>query len=186
MVEEITVMGDSYDRAGILLEVLFEPVDTLGIEVVGRLVKKQHIGLLEQQTAQSHTATLAARQCRHLLVVRRTLECIHGAFELRIDVPRIGSVDFVLEFGLTGYELVHLVGVVEHIGVSESLVDLLKLSKQVHDWLHAFAHHLYDRLVGVEFGFLFKIPYRIARREHHLALIALVYAGYYLEQCRLT
>ena len=53
-------MGDGYDCAGILLQMLLEPVDRLGVEVVGRFVEQQHIGLLEKKAAESHATALSS------------------------------------------------------------------------------------------------------------------------------
>ena len=54
-------MGHSYDGAFILLKVLLQPVNGLCIEVVGRLVEQENIGLLEQQAAESYTSALSTR-----------------------------------------------------------------------------------------------------------------------------
>ncbi|MPM36470.1 hypothetical protein SDC9_83067 [bioreactor metagenome] len=40
MVEEVTVVRDTDHRSLVLLQMLLQPVDRLGIEVVGRLVEK--------------------------------------------------------------------------------------------------------------------------------------------------
>ena len=42
----------------ILLQMLLKPVYALSVEVVGRLVEQQHVGLLQQQSAESYTTTL--------------------------------------------------------------------------------------------------------------------------------
>ena len=42
------------------MQVLFKPIDALGIQVVGRLVKQQYIRLLQQQSAKSHPSALTA------------------------------------------------------------------------------------------------------------------------------
>ncbi len=165
---------------------LFEPVDALGVEVVGRLVEQEYVGLLEQQAAQGHTAAFASRECGHLLVVGRTLQGVHGALEFRVDVPGVGRVELVLKLGLTGQQGIHLVGILKHIGVAKRLVYLVKLGDEVHDGLHALAHHFDDGLFGVELRVLLQIAHRVARREYHFALIALVDAGDNLEQRRLT
>ena len=60
IVEEIAVVGDEDDVAGIVDQMLFEPLDALGVEVVGRLVEQQDAGLLEQQPRQRDAALLAA------------------------------------------------------------------------------------------------------------------------------
>jgi hypothetical protein len=48
--------------AAVVLQELLQPVDALGVEVVGRLVEQQQVGMAEQQPAQSHSAALTARQ----------------------------------------------------------------------------------------------------------------------------
>ena len=62
VVEEVAVVGDRHDRAGVVLQELLEPVDALGVEVVGRLVEQQQVGAAEQQPAQRDAAPLAAGQ----------------------------------------------------------------------------------------------------------------------------
>lgn len=49
VVEEVAVVGDGDDGAGVALEVLLEPEDGLGVEVVGGLVEQQQVGLLQEQ-----------------------------------------------------------------------------------------------------------------------------------------
>ena len=51
VVEEVAVVGDDQDRAGILAQMALEPVHGLGVEMIGRLVKQQEVGLLEQEAA---------------------------------------------------------------------------------------------------------------------------------------
>jgi hypothetical protein len=59
-------VGNSDDRTLVLLEMSLEPLDTLGIEVVGRLVKKEYIRLTEKKTAKSHTTALTSRESAYL------------------------------------------------------------------------------------------------------------------------
>ncbi len=47
VVQEVAVVGDADHRSGILLQVLLQPVNRLSIQVVGRLVQQQYIGLLQ-------------------------------------------------------------------------------------------------------------------------------------------
>ncbi len=177
MVKEVAVVGDGDHSAGILLQVLFEPVDRLSVEVVGRLVEQQDVRLLQQQTAESHAAAFTTRESGHILVVGRTLQRVHRTFELRVDVPCVGSVKLVLQLGLAGEKRVHLVGIVEHFGIAERLVHLVKLGKEVHDGLHTLTHHLYHGFLGVKLRILFQVAYSVTGREHHFALIAFVEPG---------
>ena len=45
VIKEITVVSNRDYSTLVLVQVLLKPVDTLGIEVVGRLVKEKHIWL---------------------------------------------------------------------------------------------------------------------------------------------
>ncbi len=47
VVEEVAVVGHGDDRAFVLPQVFFQPQHALGVEVVGRFVEQQHVGLLE-------------------------------------------------------------------------------------------------------------------------------------------
>jgi hypothetical protein len=64
-----------------LVKVLFEPVDTFGVKVVGRFVEQKHVRFLQKQTAKSHTATFSPRKVFGLLVGRWQAKSVHGAFE---------------------------------------------------------------------------------------------------------
>ena len=45
VVEEVAVVGDGHDGARILLQEALQPLDALGVEVVGRLVEQQQVGV---------------------------------------------------------------------------------------------------------------------------------------------
>ncbi len=174
MVKEITVVCHGYDCARILLKMLLKPVDRFCIKVVGRLVEKQDIGLLEQQTAESHTAFLTTGKHSDFFVIRRTTESIHGAFELIVDVPGIGSIQLVLNLCLTCNELIHSVRVFKHSWVCESVVNLIVFLKKIHYGLNTFLHNLFNCFLRIKFRFLLKISHTVAGRENHVSLVALV------------
>ena len=64
VVEEVAVVGDRDDGARVVPEELLQPVDRLGVEVVGRLVEQQQVGAAQQQPAQGDAAPLAAGERR--------------------------------------------------------------------------------------------------------------------------
>ena len=66
-VEKIAVVRDDDDRALIRLEIFFKPLQAGEIEVVRRLVEHEHVGLLQEQTAQTQPRLLAARKQRGVL-----------------------------------------------------------------------------------------------------------------------
>ena len=64
VVEEVAVVRDGDDRAGVLGEVPLEPRHGLGVEVIRRLVEEQEVRLLEEDLAERDAALLAARDLR--------------------------------------------------------------------------------------------------------------------------
>ncbi len=150
--------------------------------MVGRLVEQQHVGLLQQQTAQRHTAAFTPGKGVDFLVVGRALQCVHGALKLGVDVPCIRGIEGILQFPLTLYESVHFIGILQHVGVAECCVDIIELLEQIHHRLHALAHNLNHRLFGVKFRFLLQVSHRVTWREHHIALEIFVDSGYYFQQ----
>ena len=109
VVEEVAVVRDGDDRALVLGQVLLQPRDRLGVEVVGGLVQQQQVGRAQQQAAQRHAAALAAGERAHVRVGRRQAQRVHRVFELRVEVPRVGRFDL----GLDPAELLgRLIGVV--------------------------------------------------------------------------
>ena len=56
------VVGDEEDRAGILGEKVLEPRNRVDVEVVGRLVEQQDVGLSDERARQEYAAAPPARQ----------------------------------------------------------------------------------------------------------------------------
>ncbi len=183
VVEEVTVVGHGDHRTLVLLQMLLEPVDRLGVEVVRRLVEQQHVGLLQQEAAERHTASLAARQHVHRLLGIGTAQGVHRALQHAIDLPAVDLIDPLVEFALTLDQARHLV--VRH-RLAELLVDLVVLLQQGHRLGAALLDHLAHGLRGVELRLLLQIAHRVTRREDHLALKVLVDARDDLHQRRLT
>ena len=126
VVEEVAIVGDRHHGAGKFLQELLQPVDAFGIEVVGRLVEQQHVGLGQQQPAQRDAALLAAGQVADLGVPRRQAQRIGGDFQLVLGVGAAGGEDgFVL--GLLGGELVEI-GIRLGIGRVDLIELLLRLA----------------------------------------------------------
>jgi hypothetical protein len=62
LVEEIAVVRDGHDGAGIVFQETLQPSHRLGVEMVRRLVEQQQVGALQEKPAQCHPAPLTARQ----------------------------------------------------------------------------------------------------------------------------
>ncbi len=81
----------------VLAQMLLEPSDRLGVEMVRRLVEQQQVGRAQQQPAQRYAAALAAGQFADVGVCRRQAQRVHRVFELRLEVPRVGRFDLRLD-----------------------------------------------------------------------------------------
>jgi len=108
VIEEVAVVGDRDDRAGVILQEALQPGDGLGIEVVGRLVEEQEVGLLEQQPAERHPAPLAPRERGDVLVARREPQRVHGEVDRRVQIPQALRFDQVLGLLEVVAQLLHL------------------------------------------------------------------------------
>ena len=182
VVEEVAVVGDRDDRARVLLEEPLEPVDRLGVEVVGRLVEQQQVGVAEQQPAQRDAAPLAAGQRRDVGVVGRAAQGVHGDLDVALEVPGVGRGDLVLELGLLGADLL-VVGV----GVGPHGHDLVVPVDERLDLGDAVHHVALDVLGRVELRLLARGSRRVKPgRQAGLAGEAVVEPGHDPQQGRLA
>ena len=108
VVEEVAVVRDADDRARVLLEVFLEPGDGFRVEMVGRLVEQQHVGLRQQQAAERDAAALAARELRHLGVPGRQAQRVGRDVELALEVVAVDGREESLELPLFRGELVEV------------------------------------------------------------------------------
>ena len=121
VVEEVPVVRDGDHGAGVLLQVLLEPQHALGVEVVRGLVEQQQVGLLQQQLGESDAALLTARQIRDGGIARRSAQRVHGLLELRVEIPRVGGVDLLLQRAHLGQQRVEV-----GVGVGHQTRDLVE------------------------------------------------------------
>ena len=179
VVEEVAIVGDRDHRARVLLEEVLEPRHRFRVQVVGRFVEQQHVGLGQEQPAQCHAALLAAGQLADHRIPRRQAQRVGGNFELALQFPAADRVDLVLHLGLLFHELVHFI--VRH-GLGELVADGVEAIDQALHVADAFADHFAHRLGLVEQGLLRQVAHLDARLRARLALDVLVDAGHDLQQ----
>ena len=179
VVEEVAVMRDGEHGALVVVQVVLEPQHRLGIEVVGRLVEQQQVGLLEQKLAQRDAPALASREHAHGHIGIGALERVHRLGELAVDVPAVGRVDLVLELAHLLHERIEVrVGVSHRGGHLVEALDLREhIAKREPDVLD-------DRLVLVQRRLLLEDANGKAGGQLGLAVADLFQAGHDLEQRR--
>ena len=181
VVEEVAVVGDRDDRARVLLEEPFEPLDRLGVEVVGRLVEEEQVRVAEQEPGERDPALLAAGQGRDVGVVGRAAQGVHRDVDVALQVPGVGRGDLVLERGLLGADRL-VVGVRVGPGGHDRVV----LVDQGLDLGHAVHDVALDVLGRVELGLLAEVADREAGSQARLAGEAVVEPGHDPQEARLA
>ena len=176
-------MGNGDNGTLILLKVLLQPIDTLGIEVVGRLIQQKHIGLLQQQTTQSNSTTLTTREHLDTLVSIGASQSIHSTLQDAVKLPAVDVVNLLVELALTLDKAIHLI-VRERL--TELHINLLVLLQQSDSRGTSLLDNLLNGLRVIQLRLLLEVANRVARREDNLTLEILVDAGNNLHQGRLT
>ena len=183
IVEEVAVVGDHQHRARIFLEMAFQPLDALGVEVVGRLVEQQDRRLLEQQAGQRDAALLTAGQILDRPVGRRAAQGLHRHLELVVERPAVDRVDLALELAHLLHQRVEI-GVV--LGIAHLGRNGVEAVDHVGDVAGAVLDVLEHVLAGVELRLLRQIADGDVLARPGLALKVLVDAGHDLHQRRLA
>ena len=120
------------------------------------------------------------------LIGSRATESSHSTLQFALKVPSIGSVNDILQLGLTGKELVHLVRILVILRKTELHVNLLILSKGIYCRLYTLLHALHNGLAVLKLWLLWQITHSIAWRPYHVTLIVIVKTRDNLHEGRLT
>ena len=142
-------MGHGDDGARVHLQRPLQPGDRLGVEVVGRLVQEEQVGLGQEQPAERDPPSLAARQRAHVGVARWEPEGIHGDLERAVELPGAGGVDLDLQVGLLGQQRVDV-----GVRLAEGGAHLVEPVDQLLRLAHALGHVAGDVLGLVELRLL--------------------------------
>ena len=176
VVQEVAIMGDRHDGAGVARQELFQPLHRLGVEVVGRFVEQQHVRLLQQQAAQRHAALLTTGQLSDHGIPRRQAQCIGGHVQLVFQGVRVaGGQDRLQALLFLGQRVE--VGAFLGIGQVHRVQRGLGLQHFAHAFLDRFTHGL----GRVQFRFLRQVANLDARLRARFALEIGVHAGHDLQ-----
>ena len=157
------------------MQELLQPLDGLGIEVVGGLVEQQHVGLGQQQAAQRDAALLAAGQRCDLRLPRRQAQRVGGDLQLVLDVVA-GGGQHRFVFRLLRGQLVEI-----GVGLGVGGIDFVQFLPRLQHLAQALLDRLAHGLVRVELRLLRQIADRHIGHGNGLALDVLVQPGHDLE-----
>ena len=179
IIQKVPVVRNGDNRSLILLQMRLQPLDTLGVQMVRGLVQKQHVGLPQKQSAQSHTTPLASGKGTHQRIGRRALKRVHRPLQLGIYFPAVHMVDLLGKLALPLDQRRHLL-----IGhrLHELHGNLVVLRQNVHHLLHSLLHNFQHGLGRIHLRLLFQIPHGIPRRPYYLALVGFLHPGDNLQQ----
>ena len=174
-------MRDRQHGARVLRQVLFEPLHTLGVEVVGGLVEQQEVRLLEQQLAQRDSAPLATGEVGDRLVARRAPQRVHRLLDAAVELPTLGVLDLLHQLALLGEQ-----GVEIGVRLAHRVRDLLEPGEGRAQVRHRLLDVAAHGLGLVQWRLLLQQADRGAGRQPGVAVGGLVQAGHDLEHARLA
>jgi hypothetical protein len=182
VVEKVAVVGDGDDRPGVLLEVALEPRHRFRVEVVGRLVEEQQVGLPEEDLAERDAPALATGERPDVGVAGGQPQRVHGDLEVPVELPSVGGIDGALRVGLLRQHLLHG-GVVE--GLAEAHRQLLEAREERPGRCDRLLDVLEHGLRRIEHGLLRQQPDGDAIARQRVAGEIGIEAGHDAEQCAL-
>ena len=133
-------MGDEDHGAGVIQQKRFEPLDRFDVEVVGRLVQQQHVGLADQCARQQYPALPPARQGVDDRL-RRQSQLGDDQLDALLKAPAVALFQFVLVVAESRHCLVAVVGRHFHRGMVVVRDQLAKVAEALRD-------HVEDGQVG--------------------------------------
>ena len=174
-------MGNGNYSSRVVVQVLFKPCNSFGIQMVCRLIQKQNVRLLQKQAAEGNSASLTTGKHVNNLIRRRTAQSVHSQLKIVIKIPCIKSVQLFLNLALAGSKLIKI-----SIRVAVSLANLIKFFKKVCNFLYALFYNFHNSFSRLKIRLLFKIADCIAGCQSSLTRKILINARKNLKKRRFT
>ena len=102
-IEEVAVVRHEDDCAGKTFQIVLEPADRFGIEVVRWFVEQKQIRLAGQSAAQRNAAFFTTRKRADRDLERWRAKRGGCCLDARVEVPAIGVIDQVQQLGKLGF-----------------------------------------------------------------------------------
>ena len=174
-------MGNRHHSTGETLQELLQPIHRFRIQMVGRLVQQQHVGLRKQQLAQCHATFFTTRQDPDLGVPRRQSQGIGSHFQLLVQAIAIGRSDNRFEPRLLGCQRIEI-----SIFFGISGIHGIQFGLCFKHFAERALHFLTHGLFGIQLRFLGQIADVQVGHRNRFAFDFLVDASHDLEQSRFT
>ena len=97
LIEHVAVVGDQHQGAAEALQIALQPLDAVGVEVVGGLIQQQHVGLGHQGGGQGQALAVAAGEFPHLALGVADAQPIEHLADLLLQVPGLALVHAGIE-----------------------------------------------------------------------------------------
>jgi hypothetical protein len=153
------------------------------VQVVGRLVEQQNIGLAEQQAGQCHAAAFAAGANRMGAIIGRAAQGIGKQADAVVEFPAVEVFDLFEHFALRSMSFI----ISSSSVTSPSFIaDVFVFLQEVDNVLHAFFHDLPNGFGFIEVRLLSQVPDFVLFFKFDLAFVILVQAGNNFQQGRFT
>ena len=167
---------------GIGVEILLEPVTGLEIEVVGRFVEQQQVGLIEQQLGEgdAHLPAAGKRFGRALEVGRLEAEALENGPGLQLDAVAVVHAEAILQIAVAVQHLV-VVGFGDR-RIAQSILEGVHLGFDREQRLERARCFFEQGPPGVRQAVLGQVSDRQCGRLEDGARVRLVHAGHHLQQ----
>ncbi|MNZ15504.1 hypothetical protein D3C78_324550 [compost metagenome] len=168
-------MGDEQHGAAKPAEGIFKPGNGADVQVVGRFIEQQQVGLGHQRLGQQHAAAPATGELGQGLVGRQ-LQAAQGAVDQLLQAPAIARLEVVLDV----HELFQV-----GIGM-DVLAQVVVFGQQGADAVEAFGHHVEHGTAVGHRQFLRQLANLQARGTPDVAFIRLLIALDQAQHARLA
>ena len=179
-VHELAIVRGHQQRAGVRLEEALEPDDRFDVEVIGRLVHQQDVGLAEQHARHRDAHLPAARQRADVAVDPLVVEAEAVQHFARLAFERVAAevVVFLLHLAEAREDLVHVVAAIR---IRHRVLQLFELVMQIADASAAGDRLVEHRAAGHFFDVLAEVADGQLLRHRHFAFVGRFLAGDHAE-----
>jgi len=172
-IEQIAIVSDQQQRTLVLVEqVVLEPLDRLGVEVVGRLIEDGEVRARDEDPRQSHAAPLAAAELGEPRLGAGDAQMAeHGVHAVGL-IPTAQALELLGDSGLFGQQRGRV------LGLSRELPGhLLVPAARVVPGGQALSRRLVGAGVAVEARYLLEVLYAGAAAARHRSAVRRLYAS---------